>query len=121
VAEVKKERVLAFLDEQAAQDDIDRETAQWQALSIAHEENISASIQAIEQWSTLKGISSCSLTQLQQAIGLPQVQVWLALLLGQYNLQQQGDFSQPETFYNPETIVVSFAKTERQVTETETV
>ncbi len=39
-----------------------------------------------------------SLIQLQQALGMPLVEVWLGLLLadqGQYLLEQRGDFYDP--------------------------
>jgi hypothetical protein len=40
--------------------------------------------------------SEIRLTQLQQALSMPMVEVWMGLLLGDYQLSQQGDFYETE-------------------------
>jgi hypothetical protein len=98
--EVEKTRLLDFVDTYD-------ETVQMQeALAIAHDEDVSVWIKAISQelseWvesSALK-VAFSQLCQRLQGHN-PQmtlVEVWIALLLGGYELDQQGDFYLSEIF-----------------------
>jgi len=68
-------------------------------LSVAHSEDISQWTTAIARRMEQKcDGEAVSLIQLQQALGMPLVEVWLGLLLaeqGQYSLEQRGDFYEP--------------------------
>jgi HD-GYP domain-containing protein (c-di-GMP phosphodiesterase class II) len=68
-------------------------------LSVAHSENVAQWTTAIARWMEPRcDREAVSLIQLQQALGMPLVEVWLGLLLadqGQYLLEQRGDFYEP--------------------------
>jgi len=61
------------------------------AISTAHTENISAWIEAITQCITNNSHPIC-LKDLQQALQLPIVEIWLGLLLGNFKFEQRGSF-----------------------------
>jgi hypothetical protein len=44
-------------------------------------------------------ISTISLLQLQRSVEMPLVQLWLALLLGEYTLEQRGEFYAAEQIW----------------------
>jgi hypothetical protein len=62
-----------------------------QAISTAHTENISAWIEAIAQCITNNSHPIC-LKDLQKTLKLPIVEIWLGLLLGDFKLEQRGNF-----------------------------
>jgi hypothetical protein len=62
------------------------------AIATAHDEDISAWAGAIENVFQQSQIDSLSLIELQKRLGMPLVKVWLALLLGGYEMEQQGEF-----------------------------
>jgi hypothetical protein len=68
-------------------------------LIVAHSEDISQWTTVIARWMEPKcDGEAVSLIQLQQALGMPLVEVWLGLLLadqGQYSLEQREDFYDP--------------------------
>ncbi len=72
-------------------------------LMVAHSENIAQWTTAIARWMEQKCLGEAvSLIQLQQALGMPLVEVWLGLLLadqGQYSLEQRGDFYDPQEIW----------------------
>jgi len=77
---------------------------QLDALSTAHEEDVSGWTGAIARWLELRQNSEpVSLIQLQQGLKMPLVEVWMGLLLSQEHneLEQQG-----EDFYDPQGISV---------------
>jgi len=73
---------------------------QLDALSTAHEEDVSGWTGAIARWLELRQNSEpVSLIQLQQVLKISLVEVWLGLLLAQeqqHELKQQGDFYDAE-------------------------
>ncbi|MBD1868080.1 hypothetical protein H6F95_12360, partial [Cyanobacteria bacterium FACHB-471] len=68
------------------------EESKQQVLAIAHEENVSQWTEAIAQRLQAALPERVSFTQLCQRLGMPQVEVWLALLLGEFELEQEGEF-----------------------------
>ena len=92
VREQSKAEILASISELA---EIDPEVAYQQAIGLAHDEDVSAWGAAIsvrlEDWG-----QPVSLLALQESIGMPLVQVWLALLLNGIPLEQRGSFYQTE-------------------------
>jgi hypothetical protein len=91
VAEIDRQVLLeAILSEP-----VDPETAYEEAIGLAHDEDVSAwgaTISArLEEWG-----EPVSLLELQGAIEMPLVQVWLALLLNGMTLEQRGAFYQTE-------------------------
>ncbi len=46
----------------------------------------------ITSWMVEHRVSTIPLVQLQQAVQMPLVQLWLALLLGEYAIEQRGEF-----------------------------
>jgi hypothetical protein len=90
VVVVEKEQVLAFIDAQ------DEAIAKEQALAVAHEEDVLAWVEAIESWMQENSKKrSVSLVKLHQELGMPLVVLWLGLLLGGFELEQRGEFYEP--------------------------
>ncbi|AFZ61052.1 hypothetical protein H6G54_29915 [Anabaena cylindrica FACHB-243] len=82
VAPVEKAQVLAMLEEVTSLEDVynlasDEDVQKWQS-AIAH------------YLAQIKG--EISLTKLQRMLQMPMVEVWLGLLLGEFVLEQRGDF-----------------------------
>ena len=85
--------LLQALDEQMSQDPGLTEAEVFnRALGVAHEEDVTAWVEAINRWMQSSARSSISLLELQRSLEMPLVQVWLALLLGEYPLEQRGEF-----------------------------
>ena len=87
---VAQTNLLEFLNQ------IHPEQAQRSALEVAHEEDITTWVQAIAQWLQQHPRPQVSLLELQQSLQMPLIQMWLALLLGEFTLDQQGDFYELE-------------------------
>jgi hypothetical protein len=82
VAPVEKEKVLEMLEEVRSLEDVhklagDEDVQKWQSAIAHYLVNIQGEI---------------SLPQLQRALKMPMVEVWLGLLLGDFTLEQRGDF-----------------------------
>lgn len=93
VGELDQAALLQALDEQMNQHPgLTDAEAFSQAIAIAHDEDVSTWTGAVAQWMGEHQIASIPLIQLQQAIGMPLIQLWLALLLGGYAIEQRGDF-----------------------------
>ena len=96
VREQSKAQVLAEIGES---EEIDPEAAYRQAIALAHDENVSEWGAAISVRlgelgrSSSDGVQvSVSLLELQRAIEMPLVQVWLGLLLNGFEVEQRGEF-----------------------------
>ena len=92
VRERSKAEVLAEIE---AAEQVDQEVAYQQAIALAHDENVSQWGQTIsmrlDEWDR-----AVPLLELQQAIEMPLVQVWLGLLLNGLTIEQRGDFYETE-------------------------
>lgn len=94
---VDKAALLQVLQE------IEAESAEAQTaadpFSLAHSEDIPQWGKAIATWMEQRcELAAVSLIHLQQALGMPMVEVWLGLLLAgqdEYELEQRGDFYSP--------------------------
>lgn len=93
MGELDQAALLQALDEQMSQHPglTDVEVFN-QALSLAHDEDVSTWTRVIAHWMEKHSISTIPLVQLQQAVQMPLVQLWLALLLGEYAIEQRGEF-----------------------------
>lgn len=80
VAEVPKANLLNLLEQ------VDLAAEKANALSVAHEENVENSAQALNAW-FISHPGPIQLSQLRQELGWPFVQLWLCLLLGGFHLQ----------------------------------
>lgn len=92
IAELDKSSLLELLNH------LDQEQAKQKALDVAHNEDVSAWIQAIAAWMQNHS-QEISLLELQQSLQMPLVEVWLALLLGGYRVEQRGEFYQVEAVW----------------------
>lgn len=92
LAMVEQLKVLSPIDNNELPSS-DEELKQF-ALNFAHEENIFAWCHAIALWIEQHQEQKVSLWQLQQALGMPLVEVWLGLLHSPtpYQWQRQGEF-----------------------------
>jgi hypothetical protein len=80
---ISKEKLYKLIDEQEEED--------WQ---VSHEENFTAWQETIDRYlrKLPRNTNKISLLQLANSIDLPLSVLWLTLLLGDYNLEQTGDF-----------------------------
>lgn len=100
VGELDQVALLQSLDDQLSQHPGLTEVEAFnQAIALAHDEDVSTWTGAIEQWLIEQNISAIPLVQLQQSVEMPLVQVWLALLLGQYTIEQRGEFYETEQIW----------------------
>jgi hypothetical protein len=93
IGSVDKTNLLEFLAQ------LEQEQTKQQALAVAHDENVSAWINAIAQWMQAKYTSEISLLELQRSLQMPLVEIWLALLLGGYQVEQRGEFYQRDSIW----------------------
>jgi hypothetical protein len=87
VALVEKEKVLEMVEQIETIEDLralagDEDVGRWQG--------------AIADYFAEFGHSEIRLTQLQQDLSMPMVEVWMGLLLGDYQLEQRGEFYETE-------------------------
>jgi len=88
------------LNEQMSQDSELTEAEIFnQALALAHDEDVSVWVGAIAQRMAEQQVSTAPLVELQQSMGMPLIQLWLALLLGGFTLQQRGEFYETEQIW----------------------
>ncbi|MEM9486264.1 MAG: hypothetical protein AAGA83_21510 [Cyanobacteria bacterium P01_F01_bin.116] len=87
VSEVDKQLVLALVDE------LTLEESKAKALAVSHSEDVSAWVTAI---SAKRKPVPQRLIDLQQQLKMPLIEVWIALLLGGFQLEQRGDFYELE-------------------------
>lgn len=97
VAEVEPMRLIEALHEVIQ--GVDPEVAYEQALALAHAEDVSEWGAAIQAWLSQRDSSATRvraqavpLLRLQRSLKMPLVQVWLALLLNGFAIQQRGEF-----------------------------
>lgn len=88
IGEVDQAHLLAFLNQ------VEEEAAQQEALQLAHDEDISAWVRAISDYIATHKTHEISLLELQRSLNMTLIQIWLALLLGGFVLEQRGDFYQ---------------------------
>lgn len=93
IGEVEKATLLEFLHQ------FDQEQAKQSVLNIAHSENISRWVEAIAHWLQAHPDPEISLLELQESLRMPLIEVWLALLLGGYRIEQRGEFYQTEAVW----------------------
>ena len=94
--------VVGALDQAALLQALDQQMSQQpgltelevfnQVIGLAHMEDVSAWSTTIAQWLEEHQMVTIPLVQLQQATGMPLIQLWLALLSGEYWLEQRGEF-----------------------------
>lgn len=96
---VEKSAVLAMVEQLEANNSshdfsLSDEERLYQSLSVAHDEDISAWQQAIAHWMQQHQNEKISLLQLQQALSMPLVEVWLGLLHSStpYQWDDMGEF-----------------------------
>lgn len=87
IGEVDKTTLLQVLDA-IADEAIEKE----RALQVAHDENVSVWVETIAQWMHAQPVQAISLLELQRSLPMPLIEIWLALLLGGYGLEQRGAF-----------------------------
>ncbi|MDX2231015.1 MAG: hypothetical protein NW220_15350 [Leptolyngbyaceae cyanobacterium bins.349] len=90
VAMIDPQNLLQFLEK------IDQEQTQRMPFDIAHDENIAAWTDLIRQWLNQQLQSAVSFRELQRSLQRPPVEIWLALLLGDFVIEHQGEFYQGE-------------------------
>lgn len=111
VEAVPKENILDMLNQ------VDADTQKRTILSIAHEEDIKAWVTAIAQWFE-HSPQPIPLLTLQQNLNWPLVQLWISLLLGNFDLQtmvELGNDHAEEHFYSPHIMVSDGQKSDGDI------
>jgi hypothetical protein len=91
VGEVDKNALLNWVDQVAADQALNEAQMAEQIRDLAHGENVEEWSRAIAQY--LQHFrSNIRLPDLQQALKMPVVELWLGLLMGGYSFEQQGEF-----------------------------
>jgi hypothetical protein len=98
VGEVDKNALLDWVDQMTAAQPLDELEMAEQIRDLAHGENVEEWSRAIDQYLQRFG-STIRLPDLQQALKMPIVELWLGLLLGGYPLEQQGEFYNRQTLW----------------------
>jgi len=98
VGEVDKNALLNWVDQVAADQALNEAQMAEQIRDLAHGENVEEWSRAIDQYLQRFG-SNIRLPDLQQALKMPIVELWLGLLLGGYPLEQQGEFYNRQTLW----------------------
>ncbi|MFN7788213.1 MAG: hypothetical protein ACK5QY_07235, partial [Pseudanabaena sp.] len=88
VGAIDKEVLIQALEEESL---LSLEEEFERAISTAHAEDISAWVEVIAQCITDNSYP-IRLMDLQKAVQLPIIETWLGLLLGDFNLEQRGEF-----------------------------
>lgn len=100
VGELDQAALLQALDEQMSQAPGLTEAEIFnQAIGVAHTEDMTAGLEAINAWMQAADRFSVSLLELQRSLEMPLVQVWLALLLGEHQLEQRGEFYETQQIW----------------------
>nr|RNJ69406.1 MAG: hypothetical protein EDM05_08995 [Leptolyngbya sp. IPPAS B-1204] len=98
VGEVEKNALLNWVDQVAADQALNEAQMVEQIRDLAHGENVEEWSRAIARYLQRFG-SKILLPDLQQALGMPIVELWLGLLMGGYSLEQQGGFYNSQTLW----------------------
>ena len=98
VGEVDKNALLNWVDQMTAAQPLDELQMVEQIQELAHGENVEEWSRAIAQYLQHFG-SNIRLPDLQQALKMPLVELWIGLLLGGYLLEQQGEFYNSQTLW----------------------
>ena len=88
-AEMDKEELLLLL--KAAEVDVDPEPP-MSIEQLEYDEDISAWIATVRSWLEATGLGQAELMEVIQGTAMSPVRVWMALLLGGFRLESQGDF-----------------------------
>ncbi|MBD2090486.1 hypothetical protein H6F67_11535 [Microcoleus sp. FACHB-1515] len=100
VGEIDQAALLQALDQQMRQEPGLTEVEAFnRAIETAHAEDVWAWTEAIEQWMSEHRVVTIPLVQLQAAVRMPLVQMWLTLLLGGFAIEQRGTFYQTEQIW----------------------
>lgn len=92
--------LLAQLDQRLSEEPGMTEAEAFnRAIATAHDEDVSAWSLAISQGISAMGGEAVTLLELQRAIGMPLIQIWLALLLCGYGVEQRGGFYETGTIW----------------------
>jgi hypothetical protein len=98
IGEVDKNALLNWVDQMTAAQPLDELQMAEQIRDLAHGENIEEWSRAIAQY--LQHIdSNIRLPDLQQALEIPMVELWLGLLMGGYFLEQRDGFYNSQTLW----------------------
>jgi hypothetical protein len=95
VEEVSKEQALLLAGAEAEEEPLP-------VAVLEHDEDAGAWAAVLREWMRERGMDEVSFLELMSGVGLSVVKVWLALLLGEFEIQQEGEF------YERKGIMVSF-------------
>jgi hypothetical protein len=104
VGEVDKDALLNWIDQLAIEQPLDEVHMAGQIRELAYGENVEEWSRAIAKY--LDQIESpIRLLELQKALKMPMIEVWLGLLLGSFRLIQRGDFYDSQNVWVKATMV----------------
>ena len=85
VAEVSKEELLGLIEPES-------QVEEFSEVELEHDEDVGFWVEIVKEWMELKGVDAIGFLELLDGVGLSVVKVWLALLLGGFELRQEGGF-----------------------------
>jgi hypothetical protein len=98
VGEVDKEVLLNWVDQMEQEQPLNELQMAEQIRELAHGESVEEWVRTIAQY--LQHLhSNIRLPDLQQALKMSIVELWIGLLLGGYSLEQQGEFYNSQTLW----------------------
>ncbi len=98
VGEVDKEALLNWVDQMEQEQPLNELQMAEQIRELAHGESVEEWVEVIAQY--LQHLhSNIRLPDLQQALKMSIVELWIGLLLGGFSLEQQGEFYNSQTLW----------------------
>lgn len=85
---------------------LDQYEQHQKALSVAHEEDVSAWQAQVQRYFDFSQAKELPLLELVQGLEMGLVKIWMTLLLGGYQIEQRGD-----NFYDPSTVWILLPET----------
>jgi hypothetical protein len=93
VAVVEKEKILEMVEQIETIETIE------QIRALAGDEDVGRWQRAIANYFASEKQEKIRLAQLQKALSMPIVEIWMGLLLGDYQLEQRGNFYETRTIF----------------------
>ncbi|MDX2271947.1 MAG: hypothetical protein NW237_08355, partial [Cyanobacteriota bacterium] len=98
VGDVDKDALLSWIDQTVMEPPLNALEMAAQLRDLAHGETVEEWSRAIAQYLRQFPSTIC-ISDLQQALAMPLVELWLGLLIGGYSLTQHGEFYDNQTLW----------------------
>jgi hypothetical protein len=82
---VSKEELLRLIEDESVLEE-------FSEMELEHDEDVGFWVEIVKEWMEIKGVEQVGFSELLDGVGLSVVKVWLALLLGGFEMRQKGGF-----------------------------